>query len=181
MSQLLSKSPHSYQSSLPFGSLDRSGMQVVADDAVGAAKLRSRVLCHQGLQDSPQEMIICLEPQTYIRPHRHFGRAESGLGLSGAADAVFFDEQGAITDVWPIGTYESGLRFFYRIQEPVFHCLVVRGGPCVFHEVSTGPFTRESTEFAPWSPPEDDAAAVAAYLDDLARRIGEFYYARKHG
>lgn len=150
-------------------------MQMVADDAVGAAKLRSRVLCHQGLQDSPQEMIICLEPQTYIRPHRHFGRAESGLGLSGEADAVFFDEQGAITDVWPMGTYDSGLRFFYRIQEPVFHCLVVRKTSFVFHEVSTGPFNRESTEYAQWSPGESEPDKVQHFINKLYERIDNFY------
>lgn len=181
MSQLRSLGPHAYQSCLPFGSLDLPDMRKIAEDAVGAPKLRSRVCCHQDLSDSPQEMIICLSPRTYIRPHRHFGRAESGLGLSGVADAVFFDESGGITDVWPMGTYESGHRFFYRIQEPVFHCLVVRGGPFVFHEVSTGPFTRESTEFAPWTPPEEDAVAVSSYLEDLGRRIDAFYHNQTHG
>lgn len=78
-----------------------------------------------------------------------------------------------------MGTYESGLRFFYRIQEPVFHCLVVRGGAFVFHEVSTGPFTRESTELAPWTPPEEDTAAVNRYLDDLEERIDAFYRERQ--
>ena len=179
MSQIRTLGPHAYQSCLPFGAIDLAAMDQVAGDAVSAAKLRSRVCCHQGLSDSPQEMIICLEPRTYIRPHRHFGRAESGLGLRGAADAVFFDEQGEITEVWPMGTYESGLRFFYRIQEPVFHCLVVRVGAFVFHEVSTGPFTRESTEFAPWTPPEEDTVAVNRYLDDLEERIDAFYRERQ--
>lgn len=181
MSQIRQLGPHAFQSCQPFGSLDLAAMRQVAGDAVDAAKLRSRVCCHQGLSDSPQEMIICLEPRTYIRPHRHFGRAESGLGLQGVADAVFFDEQGEITDVWPMGDYQSGRRFFYRIQEPVFHCLVVRGGPFVFHEVSTGPFTRESTEFAPWTPPEEDAAAVGRYLDELGVRIDAFYREHPHG
>lgn len=168
-------SPHAYHSQLPFGSLDHAGMEEVSRDAVTAAKLRSRVCCHTSLADSPQEMIICLEPRTYIRPHRHFGRSESGLALSGVADAVFFDAAGQITDVWPMGAYASGLRFFYRIQEPVFHCLVVRSGSFVFHEVSTGPFTSESTEFAQWTPSEEDAMAVGSYLDDLERRIDAFY------
>jgi cupin fold WbuC family metalloprotein len=181
MNPVRSLGPHAFESCLPFASLDRSAMQEVAADAVDAAKLRSRVCCHRGLSDSPQEMIICLEPRTYIRPHRHFGRAESGLGLRGAADAVFFNEDGAIQEVWPMGTYESGLRFFYRIQEPVFHCLLVRGEPFVFHEVSTGPFSRESTEFAPWSPPEEDAAAVGRYLDALGERVEAFYREHHHG
>lgn len=180
MNPLRSLGPHAYQSCMPFGSLDLAAMEQVAGDAAGAARLRSRVCCHQGLSDSPQEMIISLEPRTYIRPHRHFGRAESGLGLRGVADAVFFDEQGGITEAWPMGSYESGLRFFYRIQEPVFHCLVVRGGPFVFHEVSTGPFTRESTQFAPWTPAEEDAAAVSRYLDELGGRIDAFYREHAH-
>ncbi len=156
-------------------------MEEVAADAAEAPKLRSRVCCHRGLSDSPQEMIICLQPHTYIRPHRHLGRAESGLGLRGVADAVFFDQDGGIREVWPMGAYESGLQFFYRIQEPVFHCLLVRRGPFVFHEVSTGPFTRESTEFAPWSPPEEDSAAVGRYLDELGARVDAAYRGRRNG
>jgi cupin fold WbuC family metalloprotein len=175
MSQTRRTGPNVHESCLPFGSLDATAMDVVTRDAVESAKRRARICCHQSLEDSPQEMIICLQPRTYIRPHRHFGRAESGLGLHGLADAVFFDLNGNITDAWPMSTYESGKRFFYRIQEPVFHCLLLRDLPFVFHEVSTGPFSRESTEFAPWSPPEDAANAVSSYLDELSERVTAFY------
>ncbi len=167
--------PNVHESCLPHGSLDAAAMTFVSRDAAESAKRRARVCCHRSLEDSPQEMIICLEPRTYIRPHRHFGRAESGLALQGVADAVFFDDHGNITDVWPMSTFDSGKRFFYRIQEPVFHCLVVRDGAFVFHEVSTGPFSRDSSEFAPWSPPEEDTEAVSRFLDDLATKIDSVY------
>lgn len=175
MSQTRRTGPNVHESCLPFGSLDAASMDIVARDAVLSAKRRARICCHQSLEDSPQEMIICLQPRTYIRPHRHLGRAESGLGLRGVADAVFFDLDGNIIDAWPMSTFESGKRFFYRIQEPVFHCLLVRDAPFVFHEVSTGPYSQQSTEFAPWTPPEDNAAAVSEYLDKLSERVSAFY------
>ncbi len=116
-------------------------------------------------------MLISLNRGTYIRPHRHFNKAESGLCLRGEADAVFFDESGEILEFWRMGPEPSGLRFFYRIELPVFHCLLVRSDNFVFHEVSTGPFRREDTEFAPWSPDDQDSEGVLRFMARLQEKL----------
>jgi hypothetical protein len=48
----------------------------------------------------------------------------------------------------------------------------------VFHETTSGPFRREQTVFAPWSP-DADPAAVAAYLADVDTRAQAFLAGRK--
>jgi hypothetical protein len=43
----------------------------------------------------------------------------------------------------------------------------------VFHETVQGPFQQNDTEYASWAPREEDAPAVAAYRDKLARLVEE--------
>lgn len=132
---------------------------------------RTRLCAHADVDDALHEMLIVLSNETYIRPAKHLGRAESLLLIEGVADAVFFDEQGEIERVLPLGDYASGRRFYYRISDPVYHTLLIRSDKLVFHEATTGPFRPEDTLFAPWSPPEDDPAAARAYMQRLASRV----------
>jgi cupin fold WbuC family metalloprotein len=96
------------------------------------------------------------------------------LALQGKADAVFFDDEGNVTEVWPMGALGSGLRFYYRIQEPVFHCLLVRDEPFVFQEVSTGPFDNEKTDYALWAPEQNKLAEIEEYLEELRFNLAIF-------
>jgi cupin fold WbuC family metalloprotein len=157
-----------------FKRLAGSDLETITISARLTDRKRSRICCHDGPSSSPQEMIICLARGTYIRPHRHHKGAESGLCLRGTADAVFFDEGGTIVDVWRTGPEQSGYPFFYRIDEPIFHCLLVRTEEFVFHEVSTGPFRRDNTEFAGWSPDENDTREVDNWMLTLQKAIDEF-------
>lgn len=161
-----------------FKRLDSGDLAAIEASSGVVERKRSRICCHTGLPSSPQEMIISLRRGTYIRPHRHQNKAESGLCLRGEADAVFFDEDGEIIDAWRMGPEHTGLPFYYRIEEPVYHCLFVRSEVFVFHEVSTGPFRREDTQFAPWSPDEDNFNAVSDWLTNL-KRVVDNYLATK--
>lgn len=138
---------------------------------------RGRVrICAHASDDAPlHEMIIALAGGRYIRPHRHRGKAESFHLIQGTVDIVFFDEAGAITAVLPM-TDAAGLGY-YRIDHDAYHTLVVRTAAAVYHEVTTGPFRRQDTEFAPWSPDEGDPA-VASWLQDLDRRVDAWVAAR---
>lgn len=135
--------------------------------------LRKRIrLCAHRDGDSPlHEMFIVLDGATYIRPHKHLGKAESLLVIQGEADAVFFEDSGAVREVVRLGDYGSGQRFYYRISDPFYHTLLLRSDPFVFHEATQGPFDRAQTVFAPWSPAEGDAAATRAFMAELAGRV----------
>jgi cupin fold WbuC family metalloprotein len=163
-----------YLASHRFKRLDGNDLETITASARLTDRKRSRICCHDGPNSSPQEMIICLARGTYIRPHRHHKGSESGLSLRGTADAVFFDMGGSIVDVWRMGPEQTGYPFFYRIDEPVFHCLLVRTEEFVFHEVSTGPFLRDDTEFASWSPDEKDIREVGNWMLALQRAVDEF-------
>lgn len=160
-----------YRAVAPFKTLDGRCLEAIAESTPHTEKKRSRICCHDDLASNPQEMLICLSKETYIRPHRHFNKSESGLCLRGYADVVFFDEGGGILDSWIMGPEAEGFPFYYRIESPVFHCLIVRSEQFLFHEVSSGPCRSEDTEFAPWSPDETDETAVAEFAARLAWKM----------
>jgi len=135
---------------------------------------RSRICAHRDNADVLHEMIIVLSHATYIRPHKHLGKSESFHIVQGELDVLVFDEQGAIAAVVQMGSYGSGRDFFYRLATPLFHTVIVRSETVIFHETTNGPFKREDTLFAPWSPPETEPVAVADYVRRLKSTVADF-------
>ncbi len=132
---------------------------------------RVRLCAHRGSGQALHEMLILLRQDSYIRPHRHLGKCESFHIVEGEVDVVLFAEDGKIDEVVQLGDASSGRSFYYRLADPVFHTLVIRTPLLIVHETTNGPFHREETEFAPWTPEEDDAPGQRAYIAEVERRI----------
>ena len=133
-----------------------------------AARKRARICTHPSMKDPLHEMIICLDRDAYIRPHRHAAKSESFHMIEGELDVVLFEDSGEIRQVIRMGAYQSRSPFFYRLMEPCYHTVLVRTPQAIFHETTNGPFDPADTEYAPWSPPEGDRAAE--YQDRLGLR-----------
>jgi cupin fold WbuC family metalloprotein len=132
---------------------------------------RARICAHRSNDDRLHEMVIAISASSYIRPHRHMGKSESFHIVEGVVDVVFFSDEGRINDVIQLGDAESGLNFFYRLSESLFHTLLIRSDVLVMHEVTNGPLVREQTIVAPFAPPEEDAAAASAYVREVNRAV----------
>lgn len=135
------------------------------------ARGRARLCAHPDVQDRLHEMLIVLARDTYVRPHRHAGKSESFHVIDGELDVVIFHDDGSVRDVIRMGDYRSGRTFFYRLMEHCFHMVLVRTPFVLFHETTNGPFNRSDTEFATWSPMENDAGAMT-YLTGLRSAVG---------
>ena len=46
--------------------------------------------------------------------------------LDGAADFVFFDDNGAVTDVLQMGDQRSGKPFYVRVPKEIYHTMLMR-------------------------------------------------------
>ena len=134
------------------------------------ARKRARLCAHPGPEDRLHEMLIVLDRGTYIRPHRHGGKAESFHIIEGELDVVVYHDDGAIREVIRMGPYGSGKVFYYRIMEPCYHSVLINTAYALFHETTNGPFQRGETEFAPWSPAEGDPA-VAGFVEAIRGRV----------
>jgi cupin fold WbuC family metalloprotein len=161
-------------SSGPLALVTREEIALVKQGAEAGPRGRMRLCAHRSVEDSLHEMLIALRRGTYIRPHKHVAKVESAHVIEGSVDVVLFDETGAVSDVIAMGAYSTGRTFYYRMDEPRFHTLLIRSELLIFHEVTNGPFRRKETVFAPWSPEENDVDAAAAYLETLNCAVNAF-------
>lgn len=129
---------------------------------------RARFCAHQQGSDSIHEMVIVLLRGTYIRPHKHMAKTESFHIIEGAVDVILFDDDGKVTEVVQMGDYASGRNFYYRLAQPAYHTLILRSDVLVIHETTNGPFRREDTIFASWSPPETEAEDARRFMKKLS-------------
>lgn len=132
--------------------------------AAETPRKRTRLCTHDAPEAGLHEMLIVHGQDAYIRPHRHLGKPESLHVMEGAATAVFFDETGAPNRWIRLG--DGGARY-YRIDNAVFHALLIESDWFVFHEVTVGPFDPSRTEWAAWAPDGKDEAEAKRYSDRL--------------
>lgn len=111
---------------------------------------RIRLCTHRNPGDSLHEMFIIHTKDTVVPTHKHIGKAESFFILEGRVDVILFHDNGKIRETIKMGDPASGLPFYYRLADPIFHTLEIHSDFLVFHEVTNGPFQRERTVFAPW-------------------------------
>jgi cupin fold WbuC family metalloprotein len=152
----------------------RDDIDYLKKRAAESGRERSRLCTHRSTNDLLHEMFIVHSTDTYVRPHKHLGKAESFHLIEGRIDVIVFDENGAITDVVQMGEYSSGLRFYYRIGDPTYHTLMILSDVAVFHEVTMGPFVRDDTIYAPWSPTDDNKIACGIYRAEIAQMAKTF-------
>lgn len=136
--------------------IDKNKINELVNKAKKNIRRRSRFCAHTEESDSLHEMFIVHEKNTYIRPHKHINKTESFHLIDGEIDVILFNEDGEVLDKVCMGDYKSGKTFFYRIKQNVFHTLIIKSKFVVFHEITNGPFIRENTIWADWSPSEDD-------------------------
>ena len=139
--------------------------------AAQTRRRRVRLCAHPEVNDGLHEMIIVHAKNAYVRPHQHLGKSESFHLIDGRLKVVLLEDDGRIKDVLELGQPGLGPNFYYRLSEPWFHTVVPLSDWVVFHETTNGPFRREETLFADWSPAEDDLSGQAAFMKELAERM----------
>ncbi len=135
---------------------------------------RIRICAHKDIDDRIHEMFIVLIKNTYIRPHKHLNKPESFHLIDGSAKVIIFDDKGKIEDVIGLDNYNSGKRFYYRMDNPYYHTVFVTADFLVFHETTGGPFQKSDTVFAPWAPEESDITSGKKYMEQLVRNLDDF-------
>ncbi|MBP98415.1 cupin [Candidatus Poribacteria bacterium] len=116
------------------------------------ARKKIRICTHRKKSDLLHEMFIIHTNECYVRPHKHIKKVESISVLEGIADIVLFHDDGEIKKITRVGPPSSGLAFYHKLDQPIYHTLLVRSDFFVFHEVTQGPFVSEETVFPSWAP-----------------------------
>jgi len=165
----------------PIVRLGPADIDFVKAKALASPRRRARICAHPGPEDRLHEMLIAISGDSYIHPHRHFGKAESFHIVEGIVDVVMLDPSGEVDEVIPLGEPGSGRALYYRVSTPLFHTLLIRSPLLVVHEVTSGPFDRAQSENASFAPPEGDRNATGTYMADLDRRARAWQRGRAEG
>jgi cupin fold WbuC family metalloprotein len=140
---------------------------------------RRRVIApfHKHDDDSLHRMLNAVQPDSYIRPHRHLDppKAEGWVLLRGSLAFFTFDDDGRVRDCLRVAA--GGDPFGVDLAAGIYHAFIALEPDTVIYEVKPGPYTAASDKsFAPWSPAEGSAQA-ATYMRDLLTE----YDRRRHG
>lgn len=135
--------------------------------ALGSPTRRFRLCLHHTTAEAVQQMIVVHCQDNYSRPHAHKVPL-SYLVLEGALRVLLFDDTGTITERIDLQPFGGTQPFALRLEPGQWYMPVCMSLQVVFFETKTGPFEREATNlWAPWSPEENDGAAIDAFRRKL--------------
>ena len=152
--------------SAPIVTFGAEDVRRLKDLAARSTKDRFRFCTHDSTAHPIQEMLICTRWHVYLPPHRHpTGKCESYHVVEGQAAVYLMSEAGEILNMHLLGDGDHDGAFFFRISEPIFHFVFPLSDWFVYHEIYSGPWTREGSVIpAPFAPAEDDPIGVAAFI-----------------
>jgi len=151
--------------------LGKKYIQFFKEKASSNKRQKSRLCTHKDINDELHEMFIVHKRNMYVRPHKHLHKSESLHVIEGSAYMIVFDDLGKVIEVTHISDYSSGHKFYYRMNKPFYHTLLITSDFFVFHETTKGPFKRTDTVFAPWSPEENDKVAIKRFIKKLVQSV----------
>jgi cupin fold WbuC family metalloprotein len=154
----------------PTGSLIRITTALV-EEAIAASRAspRRRIILpfHKGPESTLHRMLNAVQPDSYIRPHRHLTppKDEAFVVLRGALVFFAFEDDGRVRE--RVALAAGGDAFGVDIAAGAYHTFIATAADTVIYEAKTGPYTQASDKaFAPWAP-EEGAPDVSTYMQRL--------------
>ena len=146
---------------------DRRYVELIKQSAEKNSRGRARICAHREPTDTLHEMMIAIRSDSYIRPHRHHQKVESFHLLEGSVDVVVFDDDGSISEVIELSIEGN---FFYRLDSPKYHTLLIHSPLLVMHEITNGPFDEALSDWGSFSPSEG-STDVNNYVSQLRTQV----------
>jgi len=141
--------------------VDNKVLEALSAEAKASLRRRKNKDYHTGPEDLLQRLLNAIEPETYVRPHKHQNpdKREVFIILKGSAAIVSFDNAGNITGK-AIISREQGV-YVVEIPAGIWHTVISLENNTVYYEVKDGPYNPENDKtFASWAPEENTQAAV---------------------
>ncbi|HLL05348.1 MAG TPA: WbuC family cupin fold metalloprotein [Myxococcaceae bacterium] len=151
--------------------LSRELVQSVTEASRVSPRRRIIQPFHKNDADPLHRMLNIIQPDSYVRPHRHLDppKAEAWVLLRGKLAFFTFEEDGRVKDCLTLEA--GGEHFGVDLIPGVFHGLVALAPDTVIYEVKTGPYAPANDKtFAPWAP-EEGSPEAAGYQ---ARLLAEY-------
>lgn len=152
---------------------DAHTLQTLTAQARQSPRRRQHHNIHRSYQEACQRLFNAIEPDSYIRPHRHASdpREELLVAIRGAMALLSFDDAGHITDMVRFGSEPHGLAAGVEVPASTWHTVIALEPGSVLLEIKAGPFDpQQPKDLAAWAPPEGTADAHA-YLQQLISKV----------
>lgn len=136
-----------------FAVAGQEAVELLKRVAPASPRKRCCICLYPDQQAAAQEMLIAMHSNSYVQPHRHFGKTETVTVLEGQATELLFEERGMVRERLPMGRYRTPRAFFYRMPEGIFHTLSFESEWLIYLETTTGPFDLAKFEAADGAAP----------------------------
>ena len=130
--------------------IDRKKLEELKILAQKDPNKRARICLHKDDGEMIQEMIIAFCKDSYIRPHRHIDKSESYHIIEGRIEIIFYNDNGIEIDKVVLSDKMDEHPFLFRVSNSAWHTVVPKSDFVIIHEVTKGPFNKNSSEFADW-------------------------------
>ena len=147
--------------------LEKKDFEQLYWDALNSKRHRARYCAHKNKESVLHEMFEIFMQETYLRPLKQVQKSYSYHIIQGCVDIYLFSEHGEVIGIISLGDFQSGKPFYFCAPENVYRTLVTTSEFVLYHEVTTGPFKKEDTLFAPWAPAENDLSEIDDFLSRL--------------
>ena len=147
--------------------ISRTHLTALALEARQAPRRRKNRNLHSSDAARAHRLLNAMEPDSYVRPHRHLDaeQSETIIALAGRFGLVVFDAGGAVVSCDVIAC--DGPALGVDIPHGTFHSVVALLSGSVFFEAKAGTYVPLSeAELAAWAPAEGTPAAQA-YLQKM--------------
>lgn len=155
--------------------VDQALLAALVDAAGAAPRRRQHRNLHASYGEACQRLLNAIEPDSYIRPHRHSldPKTETLVALRGLFALVLFEDDGAVREVLCFGTeqYRDARAAAVELAPHAWHTVLALVPGAVLLELKAGPFDPGAAkELATWAP-EEGSGDAAAYLGQLRREV----------
>ena len=148
--------------------IDNKIIKELCTKAAQSPRRRAHLNLHPKLDDPVQRLVVAIEPDSYIQPHRHTepDKWELFIVIEGCFQVFIFDESGTILDKQTLSATDRLSRII-EISPATWHCVTALEPGSVFFETKPGPYAAlTDKDFASWAPKED-TDAVEKFLSSL--------------
>jgi cupin fold WbuC family metalloprotein len=142
-------------------------LDALSRTALTRPRRRQHLNLHADYADPCQRLFNAVEPDSYIRPHRHTEppKPECFVAVRGRFQVLLFDAEGRVTERVNLGP--DGPVVAIDLPAGVWHGIIALEPGSIFFETKPGPYVAlTDKDFAPWAPAEG-SAETKAYLAAL--------------
>ena len=153
-------------------SIKREAINNLVQAARSSPRKRMNLNIHQSLDARVQRFFNAMEPDTYVRPHRHVqeGRFEMFLCIKGKGAALTFDDAGKVIDSVIISP--DGDSIGIEIPPHAWHTILSLSTGTVFLNLKRDHMRQSTIRTLPCGPRDPSDTGCGDYLRRIKEGIG---------